>query len=75
MSPAEEPLWRALQADVDALADAPAGLDTVLAALPRWDSLAVLLVITHAEQAHGRALTGAQVRACRTARDLVALLS
>jgi hypothetical protein len=75
MNPPEERRWRALQADVDALAVAPAGLDTVLAALPQWDSLAVLLVITHAEQAHGRVLTGAQVRACRTARELVALLS
>ncbi len=75
MSPSEAQRWLALQADVDALAAAPAGLDTVLAGLPHWDSLAVLLVITHAEQVHGRTLTGAQIRACRTARELVALLS
>ena len=75
MSLAEEQRWQALQADVDALAAAPAGMDTVLGGLPQWDSLAVLLVLTHAEQVHGRILTGAQIRACRTARDLVALLS
>lgn len=75
MSSSEEQRWVALRADVDALAAAPAGIDTVLAGLPQWDSLAVLLVITHAEQTHGRTLTGAQVRACRTGRDLVALLS
>ncbi|GDY17053.1 hypothetical protein LBMAG55_03760 [Verrucomicrobiota bacterium] len=73
MNPTEEQRWLALQAEVDALA--PAGLDTVLASLPQWDSLAILLVLTHAEQAYHRPLTGAQVRACRTARDLVALLS
>ena len=71
-SPSETP-WLALQAEVDALAGATP--DTPLAGLPRWDSLAVLLVITHAEQAYGRAPTGAQVRACRTGRDLLALLS
>jgi hypothetical protein len=73
MTPAEARSWSALCAEVDALADATP--DTVLAALPRWDSLALLLVITHAEQAHGRSLTGAQVRACRTGRDLLTLLS
>lgn len=73
MNLAEEQRWQALQADVDALATATP--DAVLATLPQWDSLAVLLVITHAEQAYARTLTGAQVRACRTARDLVALLS
>ena len=75
MSSSEERRWAALRAEVDALAAAPAGLDTALAGLPQWDSLAVLLVLTHAEQAYGRTLTGAQVRACRTGRDLVALLS
>ena len=75
MNASAESRWAALQADVDALASAPAGLDTVLGQLPQWDSLAVLLVITHAEQTYGRAPTGAQVRACRTGRDLVALLS
>ncbi|MEY4085971.1 MAG: hypothetical protein RLZZ405_159 [Verrucomicrobiota bacterium] len=73
MSLPEAQRWLALQADVDALACADP--DTVLAGLPQWDSLAVLLVITHAEQVHGRTLTGAQVRACRTARDLLGLLS
>ena len=73
MNPAETLRWSALRAEVDALADATP--DQPLASLPRWDSLAVLLVITHAEQSHGRTLTGAQIRACRTGRDLLTLLS
>lgn len=73
MTPAETLRWSALRAEVDALAAATP--DQPLASLPQWDSLAVLLVITHAEQRHGRVLTGAQVRACRTGRDLLTLLS
>jgi hypothetical protein len=73
MTPAETRLWSGLCADVDALVAATP--EQPLASLPRWDSLAVLLVLTHAEQQHGRTLTGAQVRACRTGRDLLTLLS
>jgi hypothetical protein len=73
MTPAETLRWSTLRAEVDALAAATP--DQPLASLPQWDSLAVLLVITHAEQHHGRTLTGAQIRACRTGRDLLALLS
>lgn len=75
MTSDEQQRWSALQADVDALAGPAVGLETELGQLPRWDSLAILLVITHAEQAYGRELTGSQIRACRTARELVALLS
>ncbi|MEY3812636.1 MAG: hypothetical protein RI910_1094 [Verrucomicrobiota bacterium] len=62
---------RALRQDVDALVDADEG--TVLAALPRWDSLAILLVLSHYEHAHKQAVTGAQIRACRTVADLLNL--
>jgi hypothetical protein len=61
----------ALRQDVDALVDADEG--TVLAALPRWDSLAILLVLSHYEHAHKQAITGAQIRACRTVADLLNL--
>ncbi|MFM2212217.1 MAG: hypothetical protein RL639_1411 [Verrucomicrobiota bacterium] len=61
----------ALRQDVDALVDADEG--TVLAALPRWDSLAILLVLSHYEHAHKQAVTGAQIRACRTVADLLNL--
>jgi hypothetical protein len=60
-----------LRQDVDALVDADEG--TVLAALPRWDSLAILLVLSHYEHAHKQAITGAQIRACRTVADLLNL--
>jgi hypothetical protein len=62
----------ALQADVDALAHA--GEVTVLASLPQWDSLAILLVVSHFDHVHDREITGAQVRACRTVGDLLDLL-
>lgn len=61
----------ALRQDVDALVDADEG--SVLAALPRWDSLAILLVLSHYEHAHKQAVTGAQIRACRTVADLLNL--
>jgi len=61
----------ALRQDVDALVDADEG--TVLAALPRWDSLAILLVLSHYEHTHKQAVTGAQIRACRTVAELLDL--
>ena len=63
----------ALQSDVDALAHADEA--TVLAALPQWDSLAILLVVSHFEHVHEIEITGAQVRACRTVADILNLSS
>ena len=64
---------QALRADVDALAQADE--TTVLAALPQWDSLAILLVVSHFEHVHEIEVTGAQVRRCRTVADLLDLIS
>ena len=61
---------KALKADVDALAQADEA--TVLAALPQWDSLSILLVVSHFEHVHACEITGVQVRACRTVADLLA---
>jgi hypothetical protein len=61
----------ALRQNVDALVDADE--DAVLATLPRWDSLAILLVLSHYEHVHKQAVTGAQIRACRTVADLLDL--
>jgi acyl carrier protein len=63
---------KALRADVDALARADEA--TILAALPQWDSLAILLVVSHFEHVHDREITGAQVRACRTVADILNLI-
>ena len=60
-----------LRADVDALARADEA--TILAALPQWDSLAILLVVSHFEHVHGLEISGAQVRACRTVADILNL--
>ena len=62
-----------LRADVDALARADEA--TILAALPQWDSLAILLVVSHFEHVHDREISGAQVRACRTVADILNLNS
>jgi hypothetical protein len=61
----------ALRVDVDALAHADEA--TVLAALPQWDSLAILLVVSHFEHVHKQAISGAQVRSCRTVGDILNL--
>jgi acyl carrier protein len=63
---------KALRADVDALAHADEA--AVLAALPQWDSLAILLVVSHFEHVHGLEVTGAQVRRCRTVAELLDLI-
>ena len=62
----------ALRGDVDALAQADEA--TVLAALPQWDSLAILLVVSHFEHVHKQAVSGVQVRACRTVADILNLI-
>jgi acyl carrier protein len=64
---------KALQADVDALARADEG--AILAALPQWDSLAILLVVSHFEHVHEIEITGAQVRRCRTVADILNLIT
>jgi acyl carrier protein len=71
MSKSEAELWAALRADVDGLMGPGITLETRLETLPQWDSLAILLVITHFEQAHGLVLSGKQIRACKTGRDLL----
>jgi acyl carrier protein len=63
----------ALRVDVDALTQADEA--TILAALPQWDSLAILLVVSHFEHVHKQAITGAQVRGCRTVGDIINLLN
>jgi hypothetical protein len=62
----------ALKADVDVLAQADEA--SVLGAMPGWDSLAILLVVSHCEHVHDREVRGPQVRACRTVGDLLDLI-
>ncbi|MFZ9202370.1 MAG: hypothetical protein ACO3HN_09050 [Opitutales bacterium] len=65
-------MLNALQADVDVLARADEA--TVLGSLPGWDSLAILLVVSHCEHVHGLEVRGPQVRTCRTVSDLLDLI-
>jgi len=62
---------KALITDVDVLAGADG--QTLLASLPQWDSLAILLVLSHYEHVHKQAVTGLQIRSCRTLDDLLDL--
>ncbi len=61
-------MLNALKADVDVLARADEA--TVLGALPGWDSLAILLAVSHCEHVQDLEVRGPQVRACRTVGDL-----
>jgi len=65
-------MLNALKADVDVLAQADEA--TVLGAMPNWDSLAILLVVSHCEHVHDLEVRGPQVRACRTVGDLLDLI-
>jgi acyl carrier protein len=65
-------MLNALRADIDILAQAEEA--TVLAAIPGWDSLAILLVVSHCEHVHDLEVRGAQVRACHTVGDLLDLI-
>jgi acyl carrier protein len=65
-------MLNALKADIDILARADEA--TGLGALPGWDSLAILLVVSHCEHVHDLEVSGAQVRACRTVGDLLDLI-
>ncbi len=65
-------MLNALRADVDVLAHADE--TSVLGALPGWDSLAILLVVSHCEHVHDLELRGPQVRACRTLGELLDLI-
>ena len=62
----------ALQASVDNFAGATES--TPLSSLPDWGSLTILLIIVHFESAYKVTLTGAEVRACLTVGDLLALI-
>ncbi len=74
MSKSEAAQWAALQADVDGLTGPGITPETRLETLPQWDSLAILLVITHFEQVHGIVLSGSQIRACKTGREILQLI-
>lgn len=61
-----------LQSEVDALASA--NESTVMATLPEWGSLTILLIILHFETNYDVVLSGPQVRACATVGDLLKLI-
>ena len=60
---------------VDGIAPGSLQESTLLTHIPQWDSLAILLVVSHFEHVHKIEITGAQVRACRTVADILNLNS
>lgn len=64
--------YQALQKEVDTLAGVSP--DAPLSGLAQWDSLAVLLVISHFEHAYKMSLTGREIRQCKTIRELIHLI-
>jgi acyl carrier protein len=65
-------MLNALRADIDILARADEA--TVLGAMPGWDSLAILLVVSHCEHVHDLEVRGPQIRACQNVGDLLDLI-
>jgi acyl carrier protein len=63
---------QALQKEVDVLNGVSS--DAPLSGLPQWDSLAILLVISHFENVYKFTVTGAEIRQCKTVRELVNLI-
>lgn len=72
MSESFESYLQALQNEVDVLAGVSP--DVPLSSLPQWDSLAVLLVLSHFEHAYKMAVTGREIRQCKTIRELIHLI-
>lgn len=72
MSLSFETQLQALQKEVDVLVGVSP--DAPLTGLPQWDSLAILLTITHFEHAYKMTVTGREIRQCKTIRDLIHLI-
>jgi acyl carrier protein len=72
MSLTFESYLQALQKEVDVLVGVSP--DAPLGGLPQWDSLAILLVISHFEQTYKMSVTGREIRQCKTIRELIQLI-
>jgi len=72
MSLSFESYYQALQKEVDVLVGVSP--DVPLTSLPQWDSLAILLVISHFEHAYKMTVTGREIRQCKTIRELIHLI-
>jgi acyl carrier protein len=72
MSLTFESYLQTLQKEVDVLVGVSP--DAPLSGLPKWDSLAILLVISHFEQTYKMTITGREIRQCKTIRELIQLI-
>ena len=72
MSASFESHLQALQKEVDVLAGVSP--DAPLNSLSQWDSLAILLVLSHFEHTYKMTVTGREIRQCKTIRELIHLI-
>jgi len=72
MSLTFESYLQALQKEVDVLVGVSP--DAPLSGLAQWDSLAILLVMSHFEQTYKMTITGREIRQCKTIRELIQLI-
>jgi acyl carrier protein len=72
MSLTFESYLQALQKEVDVLVGVSP--DAPLSGLSQWDSLAILLVMSHFEQTYKMTITGREIRQCKTIRELIQLI-
>lgn len=72
MSASFDSYLQALQKEVDVLAGVSP--DAPLSSLSQWDSLAILLVLSHFEHSYKMTVTGREIRQCKTIRELIHLI-
>jgi len=72
MSSSFESQLHGLQSEVDVLAGVSP--DAPLSGLAQWDSLAILLVLSHFEHVYKMTVTGPEIRQCKTIRELINLI-
>ena len=72
MSSSFESQLHALQSEVDVLVGVSP--DAPLSGLAQWDSLAILLVLSHFEHVYKMTVTGPEIRQCKTIRELINLI-
>lgn len=68
-------LARRLEDAIDGIAPKTLKGETVLATLPVWDSLALLIVLAMADTEYGVQLSGDEVKACKTVQDIGTLIA
>ena len=62
------------EASIDGIEPGSVSADTVLASIPQWDSLALLITLAMADAEYGVTLSGNEINACVTMQNLFDLV-